>query len=98
MSNYRTRKQSLRRYVRLILEELECRYVPSFLGVQLELPLAGALSPVSLTVGIATAPTGRHADAAFARSPWDCPKSMRKCKWLAATRSGARPRSAPRRG
>lgn len=56
MSNYRTRKQSLRRYVRLILEELECRYVPSFLGVQFELPLAGALSPVPLTVGIATAP------------------------------------------
>lgn len=57
MSSYRTRKQSLRRYVRLFLEELEGRYVPSFLGVQLELPPTGLLSPVSLSVGIGTAPT-----------------------------------------
>jgi hypothetical protein len=39
------------RYVRPILEELEWRYVPSHFGAQLELPLHGILSPVSLSVG-----------------------------------------------
>jgi hypothetical protein len=57
MSSHRTRKHLSHRYVRLLLEELEGRYVPSLMGVQIELPLPALLSPVSLSVGIGTAPT-----------------------------------------
>lgn len=49
-------RRSHRRYVQLILEELEGRYVPSHFGVQVELPLSGLLSPQSISVGTGAAP------------------------------------------
>ena len=52
MSSYSLRRRTLRRYVRLILEELECRYVPSLLGLQISLPsVPGVVPPVSFSVG-----------------------------------------------
>jgi hypothetical protein len=51
MTSYHLRSHLPRRYVKLILEELECRYVPSLLGLQIELPASGILPSLTLPTG-----------------------------------------------
>ncbi len=58
MSRYPARRKSAHRYVRLLLEELEWRYVPSLLGLQINLPsVAGGLPPLPVSLGGSTIPT-----------------------------------------
>jgi hypothetical protein len=56
MPGYHLRSHLPRRYVKLVLEELESRHVPSLLGLQIDLPLSGILPSLTLSVGTGGTP------------------------------------------